>query len=352
MSVENMLGALRLEMTSKVPRTEYSAHTHWKLIERVTGLPVDADSPLEVRENASREFVRAWDYGMMWAVCIYKEIFGDRRTSMGHSVYAQGGGDLDRNQFTLFEDPEDVYDFDLFETYGTPDTAAITRFCNEHYDRQNVFYSSCVNMTGIYVTCISGVLELLGWDTLLMAAGIDNEAFGAFVDRYCSWIQGYFEALAQCKSPVIMVHDDIVWGNGPFLAPEFYRKHVFFNYKKMFAPLIDSGKTILYTSDGNYSAFVDDIAACGVHGFVMEPTTDMAYIAEKYGKTHVFVGNADTTKLLSGNREAIEAEVRRCMEIGKRCPGFVMAVGNHIPANTPVESALYYNELYEEMARR
>ena len=38
MSVENMLGALRLEMTSKVPRTEYSAHTHWKLIERVTGI--------------------------------------------------------------------------------------------------------------------------------------------------------------------------------------------------------------------------------------------------------------------------------------------------------------------------
>jgi len=29
-----------------------------------------------------------------------------------------------------------------------------------------------------------------------------------------------------------------------------------------------------------------------------------------------------------------------------------MAVGNHIPANTPVESALYYNEVYEELCRR
>ena len=40
------------------------------------------------------------------------------------------------------------------------------------------------------------------------------------------------------------------------------------------------------------------------------------------------------------------------MDIGKSCPGFFLAVGNHIPANTPVESALYYNEVYEELGRR
>ena len=62
----------------------------------------------------------------------------------------------------------------------------------------------------------------------------------------------------------------------------------------------------------------------------------MSYIAEKYGKTHSFVGNADTRILLNGTREDIEREVKRCMDIGKNCPGFIMAVGNHIPANTPV----------------
>ena len=40
------------------------------------------------------------------------------------------------------------------------------------------------------------------------------------------------------------------------------------------------------------------------------------------------------------------------MAIGKDCPGFIMAVGNHIPANTPVESALYYNEVFEELRQR
>jgi uroporphyrinogen-III decarboxylase len=120
----------------------------------------------------------------------------------------------------------------------------------------------------------------------------------------------------------------------------------------MFGPLRDSGKKIMYTSDGNYTDFIDDIAACGVNGFVMEPATDMRYVAERYGRTHAFIGNADTRVLLSGTKAEIRAEVERCMAIGKKCPGFFMAVGNHIPPNTPVENAVYYNDVYEELSAR
>ena len=84
----------------------------------------------------------------------------------------------------------------------------------------------------------------------------------------------------------------------------------------------------------------------------MEPSVDMRYIAEKYGKTHAFVGNADTRILLSDTKEDIYNEVKRCMDIGKKCPGFFLAVGNHIPANTPVDNCLYYNEAYEKLRNR
>ena len=40
------------------------------------------------------------------------------------------------------------------------------------------------------------------------------------------------------------------------------------------------------------------------------------------------------------------------MDIGKGCPGFIMAVGNHIPPNTPVDNALYYNQCYLELRGR
>ena len=96
----------------------------------------------------------------------------------------------------------------------------------------------------------------------------------------------------------------------------------------------------------------DDIVACGADHVVMEPCADMALFAEKHGRTCGFSGNADTRILLSGTHGEIRAEVERCMAIGKPHPGFIMAVGNHIPPNTPVGNALYYDEVYRELARR
>jgi uroporphyrinogen-III decarboxylase len=199
---------------------------------------------------------------------------------------------------------------------------------------------------------ISGLIEIFGWDMLLLAAGLDPVGFGEVANRYAAFISQYFEALAAADVPVVMIHDDIVWSSGPFISPKWYRQFIFPNYKKLFRPLIDSGKKIIYTSDGSFTKFIDDIADCGVHGFVMEPTTDMAYIAEKYGKTHVFIGNADTRFLLSGTREEIKTEVERCMAIGKPYPGFFLAVGNHIPANTPADNVLYYMDCYEKLNQR
>ena len=78
----------------------------------------------------------------------------------------------------------------------------------------------------------------------------------------------------------------------------------------------------------------------------------MAAFARDYGRTHGFVGNADTRVLLLGDRDDIRREVARCLDIGRRCPGFVMAVGNHIPPNTPVDNALWYDECYREQSWR
>ncbi|WP_455620418.1 uroporphyrinogen decarboxylase family protein [Eisenbergiella sp.] len=352
MSFKDGMEALNLCMPDRIPRTEYSASTHWDLVRAVTGMPVTYESSSEYQQAAGRAFVDAWNYDLFWNILTNAQIFGDRRTKMGHANYADGNVDFSADTSTLFDDPEDILRLDPLKEYGMRNKRKLTEEFNADYDKQRSLYPNTVAMTGIYVTCISGLIELFGWEMLLLAAGTDPRAFGEMTNRYCNWILQYFEALADSSAPVVMVHDDIVWTSGAFIHPNWYRNYVFPNYKKLFTPLHDAGKKILFTSDGTFTQFIDDIASCGVTGFVMEPTTDMAYIAEKYGRTHAFVGNVDTRILLYGTKQDIEEEVKRCVRIGKNCPGFFMAVGNHIPSNTPVENALWYNEFYEKYSRR
>ena len=346
--------AINLEMPARVPRTEYSVENHWEVLRAVTGIDVDNDSSDELKQKALKNFVGpdGWNFDFFWSTLIGSDEFGDLRTKMGHAEYAAGGADRDDEITQLLDNPEDVLNFDPVVSLGEKNhRELVTRF-EKHYQDSCKAHPDGVNMTGIYVTCISGLIDLFGWEMLLLAAGTDLERFGVLTNRYAEWIQQHFNALGDAEVPVVMVHDDIVWTEGAFIHPDWYRKYVFPNYKKFFAPLIDSKKKIIYTSDGNYTEFIDDIADCGVSGFVLEPLTDMRYIAEKYGKTHVFIGNADTRILLSGTKDDIRKEVERCMYIGKPYPGYFMAVGNHIPANTPVENVLYYNQVYEELSKR
>lgn len=271
---------------------------------------------------------------------------------MGHAQYAQGGTDFDMRISFPFTDVDEVLRFDPYAVYGVRSKKELTEAYNQHFLSQKMEKPDQVVMTGIYITMVSGLLEIFGWNVLLSALGENPDAFGETANRYADWIGQYFGALAESEADVVMVHDDIVWTSGPFANPKWYRKYVFPNYEKLFAPLHKAGKCILYTSYGTYDAFADDVAACGVNGFVMEPTTDLVTMVRKFGKTHALVGDADCRILTFGSQEEIQQEVKRCMDLGRDCPGFVMAVGNHIPANVPVENALYYNDCYLSMADR
>jgi uroporphyrinogen-III decarboxylase len=296
--------------------------------------------------------MQAWDYSFFWNTLILYDALGEYQSDMGHAEYAAGGVDRQDTIYYLYDNPEDVLNFDPWEKLGTKDKKELTEQFETHYESSSASHPDGVNMTGIYITLISGLIGLFGWEMLLLAAGTDPKRFGEMANRYASWMQQYFDALAEADVPVVMVHDDIVWSSGPFIRPAWYREYVFPNYVKYFTPLLESGKKIMYTSDGNFNAFIDDIAETGVHGFIFEPMTSLDYIVEKYGQTHVIIGNADTRILLNGTRGQIRAEVERCMALGRNCPGFFMAVGNHIPPNTPVENALYYNQVYEELRWR
>lgn len=352
MSWKDGMAAINLEMPDRIPRTEYSLEFHWDVVNRVLGSHISSGSSQREKAAASAAFMKEWNYDFVWSVLAGNNIYDGKCSKMGHSEYEKDGVDRSDEKFTLFETPEEALAFDPWEIFGQRDLQKLKEDFNRHYQKNCMAVPDAVNMTGIYVTAMSGLIEVFGWDMLLTMAGLDPAGAGAVMRRYTEWMQQYFESLADCEAPVVMVHDDIVWSSGAFFHPDWYRNFLFPAYKKLFLPLQEKGKKIMYTSDGCYTQFIDDIAACGIHGFVLEPLTDMAYIAEQYGKSHVIVGNADTRVLLLGGKEDIYQEVKRCIDIGRNCPGYFLAVGNHIPPNTPADNVFWYNECYEKLSRR
>ena len=55
---------------------------------------------------------------------------------------------------------------------------------------------------------------------------------------------------------------------------------------------------------------------------------------------------------MAGAAGTVVAEVKRCADIGRKLPGYFFAVGNHIPYNVPIENAMLYLALIEDMGRR
>ena len=354
MSLEDGYAAINLEMPARVPRYELSVDDyHYALMREVTGVEVRRESDDRTKRKAQSEFVRAWNYDIY---CTGGDSAGDaistKYTNMGHANYAEQGADFDDDIRCPFDGPEDVFSFDPWETYGAKDHRDLVSSFNDSYNDRRRLFPDAVNTAGVYHTLMSGMIAIFGWELLLQAAALSLEKFGDTVNRYATWMQQYYDAVAESETPVVYSHDDLVWTEGPFIHPDWYRKYIFPNLKRLWEPARQAGKKVLFQCDGNYTMFAGDIAAAGNSGFWFEIFTDLEYVAQKYGDTHFIIGNADCRILTFGRKEDIRAEVERCLDIGKRCPGYFMCVSGHIPPNVPVENALYYNEVYNELMWR
>ncbi len=353
MSYKNGWAAINMEFSDKVPRTEYSAGFHWDLIKTVTGIDTSIESN---RQAARREFLKRWDYSMDWSIMVHNSFLeekGGRTTKMGHAVYQADGSDYSEKVTQAFSTPEEAITLDPCKEFGEFDQQDLIRRFEQHYKNKcEVNGSDMVNMSGVYITMFSGLIEIYGFEMLLLTMGMYPQEFAKVVEGYYQWVRQFFDAYAKTDIPVMMVHDDLCWTEGPVTHPAWYRKHIFPYIKKMIQPVKEAGKKIIFTSDGTIDAFFDDFVDLGADMLVMEPTSDIRAFALKYGDRCGFVGGIDCRTLIYSSYEQIEQEMKSIMEFGKRYPGFMLAVGNHIPPDVPVDKCLFYNEMYEKYARR
>jgi hypothetical protein len=336
MSYEIGLDTLRLKPTERPAHTEYC--DSYAIIRAVTGLDPLKDG------RAYGLFNDAWQLDYLWMTNDGPVAWSERgrTTDMGHAEFMEGGRDRREARPSPFTTVEEAWEFNAAEEYGLPDLDELVQYYEEWHREVQAGNRNQVCGGGYYKTIVSGAIEALGWEMLLTAAA-DYDRFEQVLEGIFQLSLHHVKAWAKTSIEVFMCHDDMVWSQGAFMHPDFYRRAIFPRYKQLWRVLKAAGKIVLFTSDGDYTQFLDDVAEAGADGFCFEPAVPLDMVLRKFGRTHVIMGSkVDCRTLTFGTKEDIKAEVDATLELAVDCPGFMFAVGNHIPNNVPVENALFY----------
>jgi len=336
MSYRIGMDAIRLRPSDRLAHTEYCSND--ALVRAVTGLDPSKDG------RAGKRFNEAWQLDFLWLINDGPVPWSQRgrTTDMGHAEFLEGGVDMRAARPCPFRSVEEAWAFDAVEEYGLPDFDELVRYYEGWHRQTQGANPEQVCPGGYYKTIVSGAIEAFGWDMLLTAAS-DQGKFERVLDGFFRLSLHHCRAWAETSIQVFMCHDDMVWSEGPFIHPDFYRRVIFPRYRELWRVLKEAGKVVLFTADGNYTMFLDDLAEAGLDGFCFEPMVDLDEVVRRFGRTHVIIGSkVDCRTLTFGSTDAIKAQVDATLELAADCPGFMFAVGNHIPSNVPVANALFY----------
>ncbi len=202
---------------------------------------------------------------------------------------------------------------------------------------------------GFYNTMFMWPLLVFGYENFLTIA-LEPE-FERIMDEFAEINRRVFRAFARLPVNFVVCHDDIVLMRGPVCSPQWMHKYIFPRYEEFWGMLKDAGKEVLFMTDGNPDAYVDDVMACGARGIITEPFMDYKLVARKYENCFL-AGEGDNRVLTRNDPAEIRAMVESMVETAKMTGGYMMCVGNHIPFNVTPEGIKRYFDLSAELAHR
>jgi uroporphyrinogen-III decarboxylase len=191
-----------------------------------------------------------------------------------------------------------------------------------------------------------------GFENFLLAAMTDPDRFDQILDQFTEISIANLTEWVKDDCPICVCHDDLAIGQGLVFPPDWYRKHIFPRYERIFEPIKNAGKKLVFVSDGNYMDLIDDLLALGADGLLVDCFMDLQTVLKKCGPGRIVIGNIDTRILTNGTRQQILTEVKRCAEMGKAHPGYFFRAAGDLPHNIPLENMRTYFGAKQEFCQR
>ena len=155
-------------------------------------------------------------------------------------------------------------------------------------------------------------------------------------------------AIREGRHPAaILTGEDICTQRGPMVSPAFLRRVYYPLVEYALEPLVQVGCKLVWHCDGDWTAMLDDVLACGIgglQGFQRECGMDLAWLVGRRARNGdpllIFGPLSVTTTLPYGTPEEVAAEVRLAQRLCRDRASLVLFTSNTMNPDIPLENLL------------
>jgi uroporphyrinogen decarboxylase len=135
------------------------------------------------------------------------------------------------------------------------------------------------------------------------------------------------------------------------ISPKIFREFVLPYLKDVIGYLGQKRTAVTLHICGFIDPIMDDIVSSGAIAVSMDQPSSLDKMLTACGSGCVVIGNVSTGVFVSGTREDMENEVRRCIEVGKARGGYILCTGCEISAGADLDRVKTFCELASRMGR-
>ena len=141
-------------------------------------------------------------------------------------------------------------------------------------------------------------------------------------------------------------NDDIAYNAGTLVSPKLLRQYVFPWLKRIGDLCKQKDIPLIFHSDGNLTAVVDDIVAAGVNGLhpIQPDAMDIISLKKNYGNKLCLLGNIDMDIMTRGTEKDVAELVIKNLRNIAPGGGYMVGASNSVPEYISVKN---YNAMRE-----
>lgn len=213
----------------------------------------------------------------------------------------------------------------------TPPLALIDQlFDAEHCAAVRARYPDHCLIYGTHIGPFTAAYMAMGFERFFLRLMDDRAFIEALIANRTTWCIAQYRRAVELGAEVLVLGDDVAFGDGPMIAPALYREIVLPAHRQIVAAF---DAPVIWHSDGDIRPLLPvaiEAGFVGVHGLEPAAGIDLAAVRREFGRDLALIGNLDIGVLTDDDLAAVRAEVDRCLGEGEAGDGYLFATCNSI----------------------